>query len=261
MSQFYDPVVVARTISKLRDDAGVHPDWEQVLEAQYRRFLRPGDTVFDIGAHRGRHLRVFAELVGASGRLEAFEPLPFAFRELGKLRLQAPVTLHNMALADFDGTSEFTFATGTPEESGLVQRIFNNPGKARPEKIQVRVQTLDTHTARLDRLDYVKIDTEGGEIGIIRGGRETLTRLRPVLSVEYGGTAYGVYGHTKATLFDLATSLGYVLCDILGSPITTAETWEAVCDHAAWDYWLVPSERLDEWTAKVLPPSSLSHRE
>jgi FkbM family methyltransferase len=169
----------------------------------------------------------------------AFEPLPFAFRHLD--------ALHNVALADFSGTSSFVHAEGTPEESGLRQRQFNAPELARPRIITVQERRLDEFTDTLGRLDYIKIDVEGGEIGILSGATATLRRFRPVISVEYGRPAYSAYGHSVDTLFSFATEHNYTLCDLFGAPMLTLEQWRRVCDRATWDWFLVPGERLEAW--------------
>lgn len=48
----------------------------------YRRLVQPGDTVLDVGANIGAHALPLARLVGASGRVVAFEPTQFAFCKL-----------------------------------------------------------------------------------------------------------------------------------------------------------------------------------
>ena len=46
---------------------GIIPDYEHILEDDYRRLVSRGTTVIDVGAHAGRHTAVFADLVGAEG--------------------------------------------------------------------------------------------------------------------------------------------------------------------------------------------------
>ncbi len=242
-------VVHARLVRRLQLDGELVPDWEHVLEAAYRRFLKPGDTVVDVGAHVGRHLLRMVEAVGPAGRALAFEPLPFAYERLRALSLGPRAELHNVALSDHTGVTDFIHAEGTPEESGIRERRYNHPDLARPKRIQVQVRRLDEFTAALDRVDFVKIDAEGGEVGILRGAPETMRRFRPVFSVEYGGAAYGAYGHTPETMYELAREFGYTPCDLFGAPIASVETWLRVCDFVMWDWFLVPDERLDSWCA------------
>lgn len=244
-------------IRRIYAEARPYIDWEAVLEAGYSRFLRQGDIVADVGAHVGRHLRQMVSLIGPTGRALAFEPLPFAFAALGELALGENVVLHNRALSDFSGRSTFVHAEGTPEESGLRQRQYNRPDLAAPKEILVEVRLLDEFTADLPRLDYIKIDAEGGEIGILRGAVATIRRFRPVISAEYGGAAYMAYGHSEATLFELCRQHGYVPCDLFGAAARTSEIWMRVCNQATWDWYLVPEERLPQWQAAMLAKDCL----
>jgi FkbM family methyltransferase len=233
---------------------GIIPDYERVLEATYRLLIKPGDTVIDIGAHIGRHTRCFAELVGPTGRVLAFEPLPHCYERLVADFPEAPVRAWNLALADTEGTSNFVYARGQPEESGLKERIFNYPELADPTTITVQVRTLDSFLDEIvSPLAFIKIDTEGAEIAILRGATTLLTRHRPVVSVEYGKPGYSVWGHEAATLFDLAQSLNYCVADIFGALCPDRDSWEKAVDYSYWDWFLVPQERVDFWKSGIYP--------
>jgi len=227
-------------------------DYERVLEHQYTRLLRHGDTVVDIGAHAGRHLRRFIDCVGAEGRVFAFEPLPQMHAALAREFRQRNVELHNVALSDTDGRVEFVVAEGAPEESGLRQRTYNNPALVKPRRIEVIADTLDRHVDALERLRFVKIDVEGAELNVLRGAAAVLSRHRPVISVEYGRLAYASYGHDTYTLFDFAEQHGYAMYDIFAHRLDR-EDWGVACDSVYWDYFMVPLEREAEF-ARAVPP-------
>ena len=63
------------------------------------------------------------------------------------------------------------------------------------EVISVPVTTLDDVAAELDRLDVIKIDTEGHDPDVLRGGIETIARLRPVVLLEF--SSYALTMHTE----------------------------------------------------------------
>lgn len=226
-------------------------NYETLLEIHYSRWLKSGDTVMDIGAHTGRHLRAFLDCVGETGQVFAFEPLPLAFEVLKRRYSGTVAVLNNVALGKTAGRAEFTFAQGTPEESGLKQRIFNHPDKAHPEVIEVQVETLDAYCQHLNDLSFVKIDVEGGEIGCLQGAEQTLARLRPLVSVEYGFPSYSVYGHTKDTLFDFAAQAGYQLFDIFLNDLSDRDNWNLCCDYICWDFFMVPHERVAEFVERI----------
>lgn len=248
------PPNIAMRIDQMRNLIGmkfVTFDYEAILETQYRKWISPGDTVIDIGAHVGRHLRALIECVGNGGRAYAFEPLPFAFQELRSRFSARNVTIHNCAIGERASISSFTYATGTPEESGLRERIFNNPVLARPTCITVDVRTLDSFTSDFSGLHFIKIDTEGGEIGCLRGATRTIDRFRPVISVEYGRAGYSIYGNTSESLYDFAESCGYAIFDIFVNELHSRKDWGHACDSIYWDYFMVPIERKSEFVSRV----------
>jgi len=90
-----------------------------------------------------------------------------------------------------------------------------------------------------------------GLIACIEGARTALGKFRPLVAVEYGYPSYSVYGNEPRTLFELAQSIGYVVGDLFGAVCQDVSEWEAVCDVAYWDWFLVPQERIDEWRIRL----------
>lgn len=232
------------TIAVLRERyVNTDIDWELMLEFAYREILDRDSVVLDVGGHAGRHADVFARVLNCA-RVVVVEPLP-GHAEVLRNRYAdlASVLVIESALGLEDGTTDFVFNAGSPEESGIRQRAYNVPENAHLEELQVRLLRLDTLCRDLDRLDFIKIDTEGGEVDILLGGIESLSRFRPVLSVEYGSASYLAYGKKRSTLFDLAMDVGYFLYDPFGQRIADRHEWEQCCDSFYWDYLMGPSER------------------
>lgn len=250
-----DQTIIRTKLDQVKDllDRGfIYFDYEQILEFHYRHWVRPGDTVIDIGAHQGRHLGPLINCIGNAGTAIAFEPIPFAYRELSKKFTLPNVQLMNIALSNNSGTSDFTFAEGSPEESGLIQREFNSPKTANPTKIQVQVGMLDNYTNHLSSISFIKIDVEGGEINCLNGASTTITRFRPVISVEYGDLAYKAYGNTADTLFEFASENNYTIYDILLNRLENLEQWRAAVNYIYWDFILVPVEKISQFETQVV---------
>lgn len=150
----------------------------------HRTLHRPG-TLLDVGAHDGAFTLPLAALPGS--RVLAFEPLPSAHARLraaaGGL---ANVTLRAEALGDTEGQIDLIL----PVLDGVPQEQWASTAKAYAG-LDLRV-TEQRHAVPLRRLDgfglmdltAVKLDAEGGEYEVLRGGRETLLRCRPILSIE-----------------------------------------------------------------------------
>lgn len=226
-----------------------HWDWEATLERSYRQLLPPGAIVIDVGAHTGRHVESLRNQVRCA-RIYAVEPQPHQASILRDRYGDSPeITLITAAMGAQSGAARFTVNSAAPEESGLRRRHYNDEAAAVTEEIDVEVSTVDqlAADAALTELHFIKIDVEGAEMDVLEGGRGTIQRLRPLLAVEYGSPGFSVYGRQPGDLFDLATSLNYVLMDLLGHPCTDRDAWLALVDAYYWDYLLVPAERSD-WT-------------
>jgi FkbM family methyltransferase len=240
-------ISVAKAFGQLHENVGF-PDYERLLSRAYRRFLRPGQVVFDVGAHAGLHLEQFLGLVGPSGHVIAFEPIPELAADLvDKYRDSSIVEIRNIALGDKPGRSGFLILHKALGMSGFRQRAGS--GDQGAEEITVEVDTLDHQAAELGRLDYIKIDIEGAEISCLRGARQTVNRHRPLISVEYGMPGYSMFGNTAMTLFEWARECGYVPSDLFGNLIARPDEWAVVCDYSLWDFFLVPEERRREWVS------------
>jgi len=144
--------------------------------------IRPNDCVWDVGANVGLYSVQFSRIVGASGKVVAFEPSP---RNLARLR-SATVSLQNvvvvpMALGDTVGS--MTFAEGS-DAAGATSRVVGRTEHPTGAIVEVEVHRGDdlVRASRADEPDVIKIDTEGFEIDVIRGLEQTLrgSKLRAV---------------------------------------------------------------------------------
>lgn len=231
-------------------------EYERFLTFHYSKFLKDGSNVLDIGANKGEHTMEFVDLIGKDGTVIAFEPIPEMYERLN--RIFSPfnnVLCLEMALGSEDKTSQFvkaTHTTGHVAESGIKQRIYNDPDNMTIENIDVEIRTLDSLDIK-KKIDYIKIDTEGGEIDILNGARELINRDRPIISVEYGSPSYSVYGYTIDTLWNLSKELEYTIYDIFLNEIDTKEKWESTDDSFYWDYLLVPNEKNEDFKITMNP--------
>ena len=223
-------------------------DWERVLETAYRNLVGPGRNIIDIGGHRARHAAVFADDLAAA-RLVIIEPLAEQFAYLSNhFAHRENIRLINAAVGRQPGTANFVINRNAPEESGLKRRIYNDEAAASVFEAAVDVITLDSLNLAF-KVDYIKIDVEGGELDILRGAPGLLARDRPLLSVEYGYPSYSAYGHQSADLYDLATENGYAMADLFGNLYSDRDEWLACVDAYYWDYLMIPCESI----ARLLP--------
>lgn len=152
------------------------------LEAElFRQLCGPGDVVIEVGANIGAHTVGLARQVGRQGRVLAFEPQRLVFQTLCAnvaINSLTNVDCHLAALGAQAGT--IAVPEVDPDRSnsfGSLSLIGAEGGR------QVPCLTLD-HFLSLRRLKLIKIDVEGMEADVLRGGRQLIETFRPILYVE-----------------------------------------------------------------------------
>jgi len=183
--------------------------------------LGPGDTFVDVGAHVGYFSLLAAALVGPRGRVIAFEPDAENHRSLlhnVSLNGCANVACVNTAVGERDGEAEFFENLDNDGGHALWNpglHPFNARSKARQQSRRLPIQTLD---GALDGLGVrsvraVKIDTEGAELQVLRGGARCLAAPGVQLLVcednEFGLAHLGASG---GELRQALARLGFAAC-------------------------------------------------
>jgi FkbM family methyltransferase len=173
------------------------------------RFLEPGMTVVDVGAHAGFYTLLAAKAVGPAGRVIAFEPSPREQRGLRRhLRLNGcrNVTIEPFALGDSSGDADlFVFDRTTGCNS------FRPSQPAGTRAVRVAVRRLDDALAEaaVTRVDLIKMDIEGGELAALRGAERTFAAARPVLLAEVDDKRTAPWGYRARDIVQLVERWGY----------------------------------------------------
>lgn len=186
-----------------------------------RRLVGPGAVIFDVGANFGYYALMLAAALDRKCEVHAFEPTEATFDRLTRhiaLNGMDCVHAHRMALSDAPGTASMRGRAGN---SGAA---FVEPGEG-----EVRVSTLDAFVAGqgLQRLDFIKLDVEGFEPHVLRGGERVLRELRPALLLEIQPTTLHRVGSSVHQLVHLLTSRGYVLFQARKERLVPLELTEA----------------------------------
>lgn len=183
---------------------GEHDRWDTF---HVKRLLAPDAVICDIGANFGYYSVTLAEYLKPKGRVFAFEPHPATRdrleRHVAMNQLGEVVKVMPCALSDAPGTLRMTF-----REDNTGAAHISSEGN-----IEVEVSTLDSFCDlhELSRLDFVKIDVEGFEVRVLRGGEHTLRTLRPKLFVEMLPVQLERTGSSAAELADTLRGYGYSL--------------------------------------------------
>ncbi|MCE5239299.1 FkbM family methyltransferase [bacterium] len=159
--------------------------FEVAYLGQYLRHHRPrpGDVIFDLGAHLGCAMLPWARLVGDTGHVYSCEPEPenaAYLRQTVATNGLRNVTVVDRAIGATEGIIQMSLAPTSRGHSGA----FELGGGT----VEVAASTVDRLVAELDleRVDLIKMDVEGMEADVLRGAAETLRRCRPpVLMAAY----------------------------------------------------------------------------
>jgi FkbM family methyltransferase len=161
-----------------------------VEQWEFRGLVRPGMCVFDIGANCGQSTLSLARMVGATGRVVAFEPIGHIFANLVfnlKLNPSLKVVPVCAAASGHNGRADFLFDSEFATQGHLA---LVEPDHALPnaKKISVRAIRLDDYMSENWPVpQFMKIDVEGGA-GSVLGGAQTLIGLhRPTIYIELHG--------------------------------------------------------------------------
>ena len=180
--------------------------YEPYMQESFLRFVRPGTVLYDVGAHVGFHALFCGLLAGPSGRVFTFEPDPQCRASLERqiaANPELPLVVLPYALSDRRGKLPLDTSKGSS------QSRLNAEGNLLVETTSIDSLIQD---AGLPPPHVMKIDVEGHEAAVLRGGRVTLSRHRPVVLCDYNDD------DTLQVVQELLNPLGYEVQ--AGPPIT-----------------------------------------
>ncbi|MGC2413750.1 MAG: FkbM family methyltransferase [Stellaceae bacterium] len=150
----------------------------------------PGDVVIEAGAELGESTLYLADLCGPDGHVHAFEFFPDAYARLkDALALNNATNVTPVCEALWDSTGQFPALFSRAGSHLISNQSPNSDNRGQP----VQAVSIDDYCTRagLDRVDFIKIDANGGQKRIVIGARETIARCRPgfAIAIHYGGGA------------------------------------------------------------------------
>ncbi len=222
-------------------------DGEAVL---MKEFLKPNNTVLDIGANCGEWTQ-FALNTEPSIKVFAFEPVPPVFERL-KLTLgkYSNVKLFNHAISDKIGIALFHYYPEADGLSGFFYREVLRGDHPDPLILEVPEKTLDAfcYENNISEIDFIKIDTEGAEWKVLTGAKSLIQNHKiKAIQFEYGGC----YVDAKTTLKSVMTYLsenGYILFRIMPKGLIHISKWEdRLENYHLSNYFAIRQEDMPEY--------------
>lgn len=179
--------------------------YEPYVTAVIDRLVKPGMTIFDIGANIGCHTFHLATLVAPFGNVIAFEPTSYAFEKLDrnlKLNRFENVTLERLALSN--GSIEkqkISFRSSW----GIDSEVYST------QQETVDFVTVDDYLAlhSLTQIDFIKLDVDGFELRVIQGALRTLRKYQPMILMELAPAYLSATGAHPGVLLETLARIGY----------------------------------------------------
>jgi FkbM family methyltransferase len=173
-----------------------------------------GQTVLDIGAHKAGYLYFMQKQVGLNGKVFAFEPQSNLFHyilKMKKLFKWTNVTIEHLAVSDAVGKVTLYIPTNSaskgssPGATILKQKNLEDIGLTE----EIDTVSLDLYCNRKNIVPhFLKIDVEGNELKVFRGGVKMLKKYKPNIIVEIEARHVGEAKVLET--FEFMNSLGYI---------------------------------------------------
>lgn len=206
---------------------GVH-QYESQLMHMFCNYISEGMTVLDIGAHVGLYSLVASKRVGENGKIIAIEASPstvsilkqhLGFNDCKNIEVIAA------AAGDKPGAIEFSYYPDPLAADAFANSIAYDISEQRAE---IRMTTVD-EVCRDLRPGLVKIDVEGAEYMVLKGGQRTLEACKPVVFVAIHPDAMAALGHAPHELVEYMRMLGYSACSLDGRESFEPGFEEIIC--------------------------------
>ena len=178
---------------------GSYDIWERY---HIERLLPEGSIMFDIGTNYGLYALTLAHHL-PKVTIHCFEPNPVTYSRLTRnisLNSMRNLRAHQLGLGDWEGTASVVTVNET--NSGACALA---PGEG------TRITTLDRFADEhgIGRLDFMKVDIEGFEPRLIKGGLRSLERFKPAILIEVNPPVLRRAGSSPEELLGALGSLGY----------------------------------------------------
>lgn len=176
---------------KIIEHMKAHPAFMESDAALMHAFIAPDDEIIDVGANIGGFTIPFSRF---ARKVHAFEPIPETADHLDQNLVQNNITnviVHRVGLSDVPGVL-YPHRTADAGSTSLGETQEN-------QSETVPVTTLDDCFGST-KISFMKIDVEGMEISVLRGGKKLIAASRPVIFFEIQKGNMDAYGTSFASL-------------------------------------------------------------
>jgi len=153
------------------------------------QFIRTFDikNIIDVGASEGQFIKLMIQFF-PNAHIYAFEPIEDCYKKLhAKFLSYENIHLYNTALADQEGESSFSLSSATPSSSllkmsNLHKKLFPHTASTREQTVNVMKLDNVLDVNDFNGMTLMKIDVQGAEDKVFRGGQNILDKVSMVIS-------------------------------------------------------------------------------
>jgi len=187
-------------------------EYEPQTTAIFKALVKPKMKVIDIGANNGYFALLASKLVGTEGKVWAFEPEQRNFDDLIEninLNNSGNIIPINKAVGNKDGRAIMYVSDVEPGECSLFQCYPSNRNE-----VGVEITKLDS--VFNGKVDIIKSDTEGNELGVLLGAKQLLSRCKDIkLILEFFPMGFRSAGYSIKELWKVLQQYSFLYMYIL----------------------------------------------
>lgn len=215
-----------------------------------REQLPQCSVAFDVGANIGEWAGLAMD-INAGMQIHCFEPSPRTFQHLAERNIPGHVVRNNIGLS----SSPREATLHVFEDGGGINSLYRRAGledgwglKPQSREEKIRLDTLDAYCRQNNvcEIDFLKIDVEGHELEVFRGGEEMFNgRKIKRIQFEYGGCNIDSRVLLK-DLFEYLSARGYRLYKVFPSRLSYVARYDQRLENFQYQNWFAVSPEFNE---------------
>jgi FkbM family methyltransferase len=140
---------------------------------------KPHPVLFDVGANVGHYSQSLRKAF-PDATIHAFEPNPECWAQLDQMAASDRINVHHLGLGTTASRGMIWRHNGNTEHSTLYPEVIEELHRKSKSGLEIELGTLDDFLDRngLEEVDFLKVDTEGHEIHVLRGAAKAIRSLR-----------------------------------------------------------------------------------
>ena len=183
--------------------------YEKELGDLLKKIVKPGDVVLDLGANIG-YFSLLVANNSPSVKVISFEPVASLFQNMNdNISLNNIKNILTVNAAVGEITEEKELFVSAPDNLGMSS--FHQPENHSGKKERVKVVAIDdwVKTSGLSKIDIIKLDIEGSELGALKGMKEVLQKQKPILIVEVNPETLSMFNLKPTDIYNYLGQLNF----------------------------------------------------